>query len=249
MAWPTIDATKPAGSDKKKFGDDEIRAAKQHTIDCMQAISNFSNAGATPALKTAVWTTATRPSGANLVDKVSGYNTDIGSEEYYDLGTTTWIAKVPSEVLTEFVQIGDIIERPVATESTTRKVCNGQAISRSTYATLFALIGTTFGAGDGSTTFNLPNYNNRTSVGAGDTYAAGATGGEATHTLTNDEMPSHNHPITSGQFWYYTGSGGGGVGAASGSTVSSLSVGNTGGGGAHNNMQPYIAMYKLMRVL
>jgi hypothetical protein len=50
-------------------------------------------------------------------------------------------------------------------------LCNGQAVSRTAYTALFALIGTTFGVGDNSTTFNLPNYNNRTAVGAGGLYA------------------------------------------------------------------------------
>ena len=46
-------------------------------------------------------------------------------------------------------------------------LCDGSAISRSTYSELFAVIGTTYGAGDGSTTFNLPNLFNRMIVGAG----------------------------------------------------------------------------------
>lgn len=93
MAWPTIDPTAPAGTDKKKFGDDAIRTTKQHVIDGLQQISNYSTAGVTPALKTAMWTTLTRPSGPNLVDRVTGYNTDLNIEEYYDLATTTWIPK------------------------------------------------------------------------------------------------------------------------------------------------------------
>lgn len=60
--------------------------------------------------------------------------------------------------------------------------CSGQAISRTTYAELFALIGTTYGAGDGSTTFNIPSIGDRFPVGESGTKALGSTGGSATHT-------------------------------------------------------------------
>ena len=83
---------------------------------------------------------------------------------------------------------------------------NGQAISRTTYAALFALLGTTWGAGDGSTTFNIPDLRDRVPVGtatmggAADpgliTQYAGtlATGlGEGQHTLSSGEMPAHTH--------------------------------------------------------
>lgn len=72
-------------------------------------------------------------------------------------------------------------------------LCNGTAVSRTTYADLFAVVGTTYGTGDGSTTFNLPNLKNRFPVGAGDVYTPGDQGGLASVTLTNAEMPSHTH--------------------------------------------------------
>lgn len=72
----------------------------------------------------------------------------------------------------------------------------GQELSRTTYAKLFAAIGTTFGAGDGSTTFNVPDLQGIFPVGAAGTagdYDLGDTGGEETHTLISDEMPAHTH--------------------------------------------------------
>jgi len=78
--------------------------------------------------------------------------------------------------------------------------CNGAAISRSAYAQLFSVIGSAYGAGDGSSTFNLPNLIGRTLVGydgAGAVIPGGANvgwvGGVATYALQNSEMPVHSH--------------------------------------------------------
>ena len=76
-------------------------------------------------------------------------------------------------------------------------LCNGSAISRTTYAALFAIVGTTFGSGDGLTTFNLPNYADRMPIGVGSTAASvGATGGSAITTIVANNLPAHTHPVT-----------------------------------------------------
>ena len=72
-------------------------------------------------------------------------------------------------------------------------LCDGAAYSRTEYAELFAAIGTMYGSGDGSTTFNVPDLVERVPAGAGDNHPAGEMVGEETHTLTVDEMPSHRH--------------------------------------------------------
>lgn len=83
--------------------------------------------------------------------------------------------------------------------------CDGSAVSRTTYADLFAIIGTTYGSGDGSTTFNLPDLRGRTIIGVGQgsgltNRTLAATVGVETHPLVTSELPSHTHGvnITSG---------------------------------------------------
>ena len=80
----------------------------------------------------------------------------------------------------------------VASPPTGWLACNGANVSRTTYAALFAVVGTSFGVGDNSTTFGLPNLLNRFPVGAGSTYAIAATGGSA-----NAIVVSHTHTATS----------------------------------------------------
>jgi microcystin-dependent protein len=77
--------------------------------------------------------------------------------------------------------------------------CDGAQVSRSVYASLYAAIGVVYGPGDGATTFNVPDLRGRTIVGAGGgpnltNRPLGGVGGEETHTLNTNEMPSHNHP-------------------------------------------------------
>lgn len=73
--------------------------------------------------------------------------------------------------------------------------CDGSAVSRTTYATLFGVIGTTFGAGDGSSTFNLPDLSGRVPLGVSQAHALGSTGGSETVTLTESELPAHVHEV------------------------------------------------------
>jgi microcystin-dependent protein len=178
-------------------------------------------------------------------------------------------------------------------------LAQGQAISRSTYATLFSLIGTTYGAGDGSTTFNIPNLKGRIPVGLDSAQtefdALAETGGAKTHALSATEMPSHTHTqahthtfsgtttsngahtheqsvnvnglgavstrydydgdTTSGltlpQTGVNTASGGTHDHTYSGTTsgVSAANTGSAGSGGAHNNLQPYIVINYIIKVL
>lgn len=74
--------------------------------------------------------------------------------------------------------------------------CNGSAVSRATYSALFGAIGTTWGIGDGATTFNLPDLRGKALIGVSGSHALGATGGSETTTLSTTNLPSHNHGVT-----------------------------------------------------
>jgi microcystin-dependent protein len=94
--------------------------------------------------------------------------------------------------------IGELIMWPGAAASVPSKwlLCDGTAVSRTTYATLFALIGTNYGTGDGSTTFNLPDFRTRfpRGVGVGGTAPSlSGMGGNTEVTLVTANMPQHNH--------------------------------------------------------
>ncbi|MBP2654263.1 MAG: hypothetical protein H6Q73_1832 [Firmicutes bacterium] len=131
-------------------------------------------------------------------------------------------------------------------------LCDGSAVSRTTYADLYEVIGTSYGTGDDSTTFNLPDLQDKFPLGKGTTYSTlGATGGEITHKLTLDEMPVHTHDLVLDSIGGGSGnnleSGGwGGDDVVKESDVAKTTEA-TGGGGVHNNMPPYIVVNYIIK--
>lgn len=139
---------------------------------------------------------------------------------------------------------GSIIQWGATTPPANWLLCDGSAVSRVTYSSLFAAIGTTYGVGNGSTTFNLPDLRGRVAVGRDGSQTEfdvlGESGGAKTHTLTVDQIPSHNHTGGFTQTWAISGGQvGGGRGNDSAVHPNPL-TGATGGGQAHNNLQPYL---------
>jgi len=138
---------------------------------------------------------------------VGGYRNSWGGTLNVALDKLTELMQVALPVGT--IQMYPKSTAPTATTNGgTWLVCDGSSVSRTTYSVLFSLIGETYGAGDGSNTFGLPDMRARVPVGynsanigsAGDTQRktkaiAAASGGE-THTLVDAELAKHTHPIT-----------------------------------------------------
>ena len=146
-------------------------------------------------------------------------------------------------------------------------VCDGAEISRTEHGLLFDVIGTLYGSGDGTSTFLLPDFRNRSPIGSNTWDSAGLplttvsgtalfVGGSATHTLAESELPAHRHDMShthnvatstdvmaGAATLLYVGTDNGGViGNFASSSPSSLNTGPTGLNGAHNNLHPYFAV-------
>ncbi len=139
-------------------------------------------------------------------------------------------------------------------------LCNGQLLSIAQNTALFSLLGTTYG-GDGITTFALPNLQSRVPLHFGQgpglsSYPLGANGGVESVTLQTTQIPAHTHSFTpqastasgsaaspAGAFWAESGSGDKIYHAGKSNThMAAQTLGNTGGGQAHENRQPYLAL-------
>lgn len=181
--------------------------------------------------------------------------------------------------------------------------CDGSAVSRDDYPDLFSVIGTSYGEGDGSTTFNLPNLSGRVALGASQGYSVGANGGEEAHSLAALELPSHIHLIpehthgnsidaetpslshtitqpvltytrinnsannqvySAGSTYFYSGRSNATMSRATNLAIAdhpatpctvtggildcpTFNTESTGGGVAHNNMMPYLAVRYLIK--
>lgn len=129
-------------------------------------------------------------------------------------------------------------------------LCNGAAVSRTTYSALFSILGTDWGIGDGATTFNIPDLRGRTLIGHGQGSGLtnriyGGTGGEETHQLTIAELASHQHTQSDGTLRQVSG-GSNSIGSPGSSayTTAATATYPQGSDSPHNNMQPFaVASY------
>jgi microcystin-dependent protein len=134
--------------------------------------------------------------------------------------------------------------------------CSGQILPINQNQSLYSLLGTTYG-GDGRTTFALPDLRGRTPIHPGSSnggthHPLGQRGGQETHTLTQNEMPAHNHTVqatgnnatrTSPAGSYLASNISNPYGEAGALTaMNAITVNHVGGSQAHNNMQPYTTL-------
>ncbi len=148
-------------------------------------------------------------------------------------------------------------------------LCNGAAVSRTTYAQLFAVLDTEYGVGDGSATFNLPDFvtTNKFPRAATNDAGRGTTGGSSTHTLTGAESgttahghgvtdPGHSHTAPRGNqvasgAYFKSEDNSIGVNITTNSATTGLSVNNSSAASAssaHENKPPFIDVHFIIAV-
>jgi microcystin-dependent protein len=196
----------------------------------------------------AVTATGTLADGVTAATQTAGTNdTTVATTAYVDA-----LNMVPAGAITQY---------GAASAPTGWLLCDGTAVSRTTYSALFAIVSTTYGTGDGSTTFNLPDLQDRIPVGRNDTsgtfnVALGSTGGVEDVTLTGAQSgtSAHGHTInSSAEGAAHHGHTGGGqpVGLSSAATPSVGTYSGSDGvqdsvaasaGSSHTNLQPYLVV-------
>lgn len=169
------------------------------------------------------------------------------------------------------IEVGTIMPWSDASIPTGYLECDGSAVSRTTYAALFAVIGTTYGVGDGTTTFNVPDLQDNVPMGKSATKALATTGGAntvaptgnvggstANATLSTAQLASHNHSFTVGGG---PSEGGGRLRAQHNSQTSpQQGTNSTGSGGGHSHnmaatftgdatsvIQPYLTLIYIIK--
>lgn len=170
--------------------------------------------------------------------------------KYKDPNTNTWKSLSGYIQLGTDVPVGAICEYASDDIPEGYLLCKGQALLKTDYPELYNVIGEKYGSPD-SAHFNLPNIEQRVVVGKSSSSPydiLGKTGGEETHTLTVNEMPAHNHLSRAAAPGTASGFGDGLVGLTNSySQDPNFSTANSGGGEAHNNMQPYIVLNYIIK--
>jgi len=191
--------------------------------------------------------------GENNTTSTTGTSTTTGSTGGTDPGTSTHTSTTSSDMEPLIGEI-KIFAGPFAPRGWA--FCDGQILAISDYTALFSLLGSTYG-GDGKTSFALPDLRGRVPVHAGQgvglsNYQAGMKGGSESVMLTVNDIPAHNHFVNHATNTADANTPSNKLMAPGGETIYSEGdhhsqmnqqmIDNTGGGQAHSNIQPFIAI-------
>jgi len=242
-----------AGLGAKLFTDGSVLNAAQVNGYLMdQSIMRFASAAARDAAFGGV-------GEPTLAEGMFCYLDDINVVRFYN--GSNWVGMTP---------IGSLMPYAGTSVPNGWLLCSNVAVSRSTYADLFSVISTTYGAGDGTTTFNVPDLRGRVIAGldnmggttasrltattiTGGADAVGEVGGAETHTLTQGQGPLHTHS----QIAFGVAPSAGGFPTANGFVVGGAGTdaqgggrgnGNSGNNEPHNNVQPTMTLNYLIAV-
>jgi microcystin-dependent protein len=196
-----------------------------------------------------------KTSGSDTIDGLSASTAALAYRlpsyttcELSKISASTFVLSIRPDV-----EIGRILEYATTTAPLGTVLCDGSSYAQTSLPALFAAIGSSFG-GVNATSFSVPDTRGRVSIGVDPTLlritvasssganasTVGGIGGSQTHVLITAEIPSHQHTIsTFAGFSAGSGIDGGGDGVQ----VGDKNTGLSGGGGAHSNTQPWIAMF------